>query len=355
MLVPFRSRRTKAYAIAGISLVLATALRYYLDPFLGDHLSFSFYFLAVSLAAWTGGVWPAVITAVLSGLIGNYLFTHPQWSLTIHNHEEFFSLALFVAVSLIIGILSEVSLRALERAKTAERAKDEFMATVAHELRSPLSVIHYANALNRISGDEQARDQVDLIDRQVYQLNLLIEDLLDLSRVAHGKIRLDRDHVDASAVAEAALEKAKPLIAGHKHKLIVKLAPRPMPLYVDPVRVEQVLANLLINAAKYTPDGGEIGVTVAPADEYAVFTVRDNGIGIAPDMLPHVFELFAQSDRAAKRSNGGLGIGLALVRKLVEMHGGKVTANSAGPGRGSEFVVSLPLEKVPAGRVLVGA
>jgi signal transduction histidine kinase len=244
----------------------------------------------------------------------------------------------------------------LERAKIAERAKDDFMATVAHELRSPLSVIRYANTLQRISGDEQSRDHNDLIDRQVYHLNLLIEDLLDLSRLAHGKIRLDRQHVDASSIVEAAIEKAKPLLASREHKLRVDIAPEPMPLYIDPFRLQQVLANLLTNAAKYTPDGGEISVTAAPQGEQAVFTVRDNGIGIAADMLPHVFELFAQSDRTRKQSAGGLGIGLALVRDLVELHGGNVSASSGGPNRGSEFVVSLPLEQpAPSGNVLVGS
>jgi signal transduction histidine kinase len=238
----------------------------------------------------------------------------------------------------------------------AERAKDEFMATVAHELRSPLSVIQYANALHRVGGDEQASDHTELIERQVVRLNLLIEDLLDLSRVAHGKIRLNRQHVDAASIVEAAIEKAKPLLNSREHRLVLKIVPQPMPLFVDPVRMEQVLVNLVTNAAKYTPDRGEIRVTVAPMGEQAVFTVRDNGMGISKDMLPHVFELFAQSDRAAKQSLGGLGIGLALVRNLVELQGGNVSASSAGPNRGSEFVVSLPLEQIaPAEDVLVEA
>jgi K+-sensing histidine kinase KdpD len=349
-------RGAMAYGIVALSLLAATVLRFALDPFLGDHLSFSFYFLAVAVAAWTGGVWPAVVTAFLSCVIGNYFFTHPQGSLTINDHEELLSLSLFVAVSLVIGVLSEVSLRALERAKTAEQAKDEFMATVAHELRSPLSVIHYANALNRLTGDEQAQEHSELIDRQISQLRLLIDDLLDLTRVAHGKIRLNRQGVDASTIVEAAVEKVRPLLASHQHKLRVDIAREPMPLSVDPIRIEQVLANLLTNAAKYTPDGGQITVTACPLDKQAVFTVRDTGIGIADEMLPHVFEMFAQGHRAVKQSDDGLGIGLALVRNLVELHGGKVSASSAGPNRGSEFVVSLPLEEpVRTRSMLVGA
>jgi signal transduction histidine kinase len=356
MLASFRSPGWFAYAVIGLSLVLATALRFFFHPVLGDHLSFSFFFLAVSVAAGTGGIWPAVVTALLSCLIGNYFFTYPHGSFAIYDLEEFFSLLLFFAVSVVIGVLSEVSLRAMKRAQAAERAKDEFMAAVAHELRSPLSVIHYANTLHRISGDDGARDHVELIDRQVYHLNLLIEDLLDLSRVAHGKIRLDRQHVDASTVVEAATERVKPLLVGRKHKLIVDIAPVPMPLYIDPNRLEQVVTNLLTNAAKYTPDGGEIRVTAALRGERVLLAVRDSGIGISEDMLPHVFDMFAQANRATHRADGGLGIGLALVRSLVEMHGGRVSVTSAGTNRGSEFVVSLPLEQAaPSDRVLVEA
>jgi signal transduction histidine kinase len=296
-----------------------------------------------------------LLTAVVSCLAGDYFFTEPHNSFAISGPVELIAMLVFIAVSLVIGILSEISLRALERAKRAERAKDDFMATVAHELRSPLSVIRYANTLSRMSGDKAARDHIELIDRQVYQLNLLIEDLLDLSRVVHGKLRLDRRQVEASAIVEAAVEKAKPVLSSRNHKLHVEVASAPMPLNVDPLRMEQVLTNLLTNAAKYTPDGGEITVTAAPHGEQAVFSVRDNGIGIAQDMLPHVFELFAQSDRATERSSGGLGIGLALVRNLVELHGGCVTASSKGANRGSEFVVSLPLKRAASRKVLVEA
>jgi signal transduction histidine kinase len=325
--------------------VLAWAVRYAFHSVLNDHASFSVFFLAVSVAAWTGGVWPAVVTAVIGSLVGNYFFTAPAGSIAISGAEELFALILFIAVSLVIGILSEISLRALERAKLAEKAKDDFMATVAHELRSPLSVIHYANTLNRISGGKAADDHTELIDRQIHHLNLLIEDLLDLSRMVHGKIRLNRQHVEAGSIVEAALEKAKPLLMGRKHKVRVSVAAEPMPLYVDPLRLEQVLTNLLTNAAKYTPDGGEISVSAAPLGEQVVFSVRDNGMGIDDEMLPHVFDLFAQADWSKRQSEGGLGIGLALVRNLVELHGGSVTAASAGTGRGSEFVVSLPLEQ----------
>ena len=350
MLAPFRYRGFTPYAVGLVGVVVASLLRKLFDPYLGQHLSFSFDYLAVFVAAWTGGLWPALATATLSALVSNYFFTDPYLSLAINSAEEFIDLTFFVIVSSIIGMLSEISLRAFARARKAEEEKDNFMATVAHELRSPISVIYYANSLNRMASNEQPSDQLDVIDRQVGHLNLLIEDLLDVSRVARGKIRLERQHVDASSVVPGAIEKARPLITSRKHKLELDISPEPMPLFVDPGRIEQVLANLLTNAAKYTPDGGHICVTARPAGDSAILAVRDNGIGIAPEMLSRVFEMFVQDETGRGRDEGGLGIGLSLVRKISEMHGGSVTAESAGKNRGSEFVITLPLEQPAAVR-----
>ncbi len=265
--------------------------------------------------------------------------------LTDPSVEVLVNTTFFILVSGTIGFLSEISLRALSRAKKAEQEKDNFMATVAHELRSPISVIYYANSLNRLTSGDQSSDQLDMIDRQVCHLNLLIEDLLDVSRVARGKIRLNRRHVDAASVIQGAIEKTRPMITSRKHKLELKISPEPMPVSIDPARIEQVLTNLLTNAAKYTPDGGRICLTANPSGDSAVFAVRDTGIGIRPEALPHVFDMFMQGDLGRDRNEGGLGIGLALVRKIMEMHGGSVRAESAGKNRGSEFVFTLPLEQ----------
>lgn len=344
VLAPFRSGGIKPYAVGIFGVVIASALRYLFDPVLGEHLSFSFDYLAVFIAAWTGGAWPAVVTAFVSALVSNYFFSDPYLSLEITSYEELFDLTFFILVSLVIGILSEISLRALARAKDAERDKDDFMATVAHELRSPISAIYYANSLNRLGSPEQPGDQLDVIDRQVKHLNLLIEDLLDVSRAARGKIRLKRVRVDAATIVKGAVEKARPLIASREHSLSLEISPEPMPLDVDPARIEQVLTNLLTNAAKYTSDGGEICVRAEPIGNSAVLSVRDNGIGISPEMLPRMFDLFVQGERGRDLEDGGLGIGLALARKISEMHGGTVQAESAGPNCGSEFIVTLPLE-----------
>ena len=327
---------------------MAAGLRFLLHPYLGPHLSFSFFFLAVFLAGWTGGFWPAVATATLSSLVGNFLFSDPYLSLRITSSEELLDLIFFGLVSLIIAGLSEISLRALIRAKQADREKDNFMAAVAHEMRSPLSVIYYASTVSRMASDQPPTDQLDVIDRQVHHLNLMIEDLLDVSRIARGKIKVERQLVDAAALVNEAVERAKPLIETHKHSLKVQLPPRPIMLLVDPARIEQVLTNLLTNAAKYTPDRGEIVVRAEATGDSAVFSVRDNGIGITPEMLPKVFDLFVQADPTGSKVEGGLGIGLALARKIAEMHGGTVRATSGGRNRGSEFIVTLPLEQPAA-------
>jgi len=350
MLAPFRTRGIWPYVYGVAGVIIATFLRQPLHTWLGDHLSFSFDYLAVFLAAWTGGLWPAVTTAILSALVSNHYFTQDQ-SLQITSLEEALDLSFFVVVSFVIGLLSETSLRALTRAKQAEQDKDAFMAAVAHEMRSPLSVIYYASTMSRLSGSERPTDQLDVIDRQVRHLNVMIEDLLDVSRVTRGKIKLNRRQVDAAAIVAGAVERARPLIERHKHQLKVQVSPEPMALFVDPLRIEQVLSNLLTNAAKYTPDGGKIVVRVREDGGQAVFSVRDNGIGIAPESLPRVFDLFMQAESGRDRRDGGLGIGLALARKIAEMHSGTVQAESGGENQGSEFVVTLPLEqaaRVPA-------
>src|SRR3954470_2654049 len=216
--------------MAGV--VVAWLLRRSLHALLAEHLSFTFHYLAVFLAAWTGGIWPALVTAILSALVGNYFFTFPHGSLAIDSPEELIDLIFFIVVSAIIGMLSEISLRALKRAKKAEEEKDNFMATVAHELRSPISVIYYANSLNRMASLDQSSDQLDVIDRQVNHLNLLIEDLLDVSRVARGKIRLNQKHVDASSVIQGSIEKARPLITNRRHTLKLDVSSEPMPVLV---------------------------------------------------------------------------------------------------------------------------
>jgi signal transduction histidine kinase/DNA-binding response OmpR family regulator len=225
------------------------------------------------------------------------------------------------------------------------RRKNEFLAMLAHELRNPLAPIRNAVECSRMlesqSSDQQWANEV--IARQVEHLARLVDDLLDISRISGGKIHLRAESVDAASVVSRAVETSRPLIDERQHELTVSLPPEPLPMKCDAVRVAQVLSNLLNNAAKYTAKRGQILLDVEREDRDVVFRVRDNGMGIAALMLPHIFDLFAQADRSLDRSQGGLGIGLTLVRRLVELHGGTVRAFSAGTNRGSEFVVRLPL------------
>jgi PAS domain S-box-containing protein len=230
------------------------------------------------------------------------------------------------------------------------RRKDEFLAMLSHELRNPLSPILNAMHLLRLQGGENLIQQEArrVIERQVGQLTRIVDDLLEVSRITTGRVRLDPHRMDIRSVVERALESARPLIDRRQHELSVSLPPGPIWLHADSTRIEQVVVNLLNNAAKYTDEGGRIWLTVRQEGDEMLLSVRDSGVGIAPEMLPHVFDLFAQADRSLDRSQGGLGIGLSLVQHLVEMHRGTVDAMSAGLGRGSEFTVRLPILLSPA-------
>jgi len=229
--------------------------------------------------------------------------------------------------------------------KDADRRKDEFLATLAHELRNPLAPIRNALRIMELSPEPQVRESArSIIGRQLAQLVHLVDDLLDVSRISQGKVELRIERTDVVAAVQDALETSQPMIQAGRHELKLVLPP-PHTLFVDAdaTRLCQIVANLLNNAAKYTPDGGRITVTAARQDGFAVVTVEDSGVGIPVSLLPRVFDLFAQGDRSMERSQGGLGIGLALVRQLVQMHGGQVEADSQGTGLGSKFTVRLPV------------
>jgi signal transduction histidine kinase len=234
--------------------------------------------------------------------------------------------------------------RAEEALKQADRRKDEFLAMLAHELRNPLAPVLTALETMglRDMGDPDQQRAREIIERQVHQMTRLVDDLLDVSRITRGKIKLQAEPVDLATVVARAVEVSRPLIDARHHHLTVTLPDHPVLLDADMTRLAQVVTNLLNNAAKYTERGGQIRLTVQKEGEEAVVRVRDTGVGIAKELLPQVFGLFTQLDRSLDRSQGGLGIGLTLARRLVEMHGGTIQAFSDGPGQGSEFVVRLP-------------
>lgn len=233
-----------------------------------------------------------------------------------------------------------------ERAlREVDRRKDEFLAILAHELRNPLAPIRNSLHILRLtSQNDPVGERVgDMMDRQVNHMVRLVDDLLEVSRITSGKIELRKERLDLAAVVQSSVETSRPLIEAVDHDLVLTFPAEPLTVEGDPVRLAQVFANLLNNAAKYTDAGGEIRITAHRAGDWAVISVRDTGTGIPPEMLPSVFEMFTQVDRDTDRAQGGLGIGLTLVKSLVEMHGGSVQARSAGRGKGSEFIVRLPL------------
>jgi PAS domain S-box-containing protein len=245
----------------------------------------------------------------------------------------------------------EHALRGREDAlKEADRRKNEFLAMLAHELRNPLAPIRYAVGALRMPGTsaEQRAQAYGVLERQVGHMSRLLDDLLDISRITRGVLELKKEPMSLARVVETSIEAAKPFIDTKRHQLRITLPDHAVWLVADPVRLAQVFSNLLINAAKYTSPGGHIELTATNGSDGLTVCVRDDGIGMAPEMLPKLFTLFSQGPAARDDAAAGLGVGLAMVRGLVELHGGTVEARSAGPGRGSEFIVRLPVESVPA-------
>jgi PAS domain S-box-containing protein len=242
------------------------------------------------------------------------------------------------------AVMSDItaSKQAEEKLAELDRRKDQFLAMLSHELRNPLAPILNAVQLLQLQKGQNSVQQkaLAIIERQVGQLTHLVGDLLEVSRAITGRIQLCQEQVSVNSIVERALETARPLIDQRKHELTVSLPPDPIWLYADAARLEQVLTNLLTNAAKYTNEGGHIWFSAQQKGDKAVLRVRDTGLGIAPAFLPHVFDLFTQAERSSDRSQGGLGIGLTLAKRLVEMHGGTIGVSST-LGQGSEFVVSL--------------
>ena len=232
---------------------------------------------------------------------------------------------------------------ALKQAQSANRAKDEFLAMLGHELRNPLAPIVTALKIMDLREGDRAAEERRIIERQVAHLSRLVDDLLDVSRITQGKVSLERDRVDLSAVVARALELTRPVYEARERPIEVELPQSSLTVLGDAVRLAQVLCNLLTNAAKFTPGSERVRLRLAEHEGRAQISVEDEGAGIAPELLPRVFDVFVQGEQRSDRQAGGLGLGLAIVSMLVRMHGGSVSAASAGPGKGSQFVVTLPL------------
>jgi signal transduction histidine kinase/CheY-like chemotaxis protein len=339
--------------IALAAVALASLVRLALDPLLGDRAPHAVYLVTIVYVAWSRGLWPALLAVLLSALLANYLFMTPRYSLINRGLDNELVEVLNVLVGIVVALFSEAlrataqeNARLFQLAEEAKIQKDEFLAMVSHELRNPLAPIRNAlYVLSRLECHEpQIVEMHGLIERQVTHLIRLVDDLLDVSRITLDAIQIQKEPVALATLVEGAVEITRPVVTAKQHTLSIELPSSPIGLYGDPIRLMQVFANLLGNAAKYTNYGGHIWLSAERSNGEVIVRVRDNGIGIAPEALGRIFGLFEQAGEASYGAGGGLGIGLAIVRKLVESHAGTVEAQSPGVGLGSEFVVRLPID-----------
>jgi signal transduction histidine kinase/CheY-like chemotaxis protein len=345
-----------AYGGAFAAICAAVFLRWFLDPWLGPTAVYITLCGAVAIAVWLGGWGPAALSAVLGYAVVNLLYGQPGGSLHVAGASQALQLILFaLSCALIIGLgegmrrardryrASEVALE--ERAAELQRAdtnKSQFLALLAHELRNPLAPLRIGLAvLRRVPAGASATQTHEMMERQFVHLARLIDDLLDVSRIDRGKLELRPERVALDVVVRSAVEAAMPGIEAKSLQLVMRYAGQPLYVEADPMRLAQVLGNLLNNAAKFTAAGGRIELAMRAEDGQAVVSVADTGIGLAPGDLEKIFDMFVQAGE--RHTAGGLGLGLTLVRSIVEHHGGRVEARSAGLGRGAEFIVRLPL------------
>ena len=354
------------YLIAIAATAAVALVRLAVSDTVGNFAPIVTFTVAIVIAAWYGGLKPGLLATVLSTLAADYLYTPRRHSFYVETLSGAVALGVLCFAGVLISLLCESLHRTQRRLESeqenlrqsvdlqrqmrdamteSDRRKDEFLATLAHELRNPLApvrnAIHILRA--RMPPTPELQWARDVIDRQVTQMTRLIDDLMDVSRISRGTFELRREHVALDDVVRSAVETSRPSIDASGHELSVHLASEPIYLDADVIRLAQVFANLLNNAAKYTGPGGRIAVTAERETGMVLVTVQDSGIGIPAEKLTQVFEPFTQLDHSLERSRGGLGIGLALARRLVEMHGGTIEAHSPGPGAGSQFVVRLPL------------
>lgn len=346
----------RRYGIAITAVIVALLARYLLDPYMGGRGSYGFFLIATAFVAWRCGTVPALLTVALGALLGTYFFEDPRANLLLQGPAT-----VALCVSLAIGTLTAVfcgslrhtaeeNARLYQEAREADARKDEFLAMLAHELRNPLTPLKNVMYLLDAVGphEKQVEELHRMMDGQVEHLTRLVDDLLDVSRITHGKIDLKFELIDVGRVVEEALNTLRPGIDERGHDLRIALPTSKVYVRADRVRLTQILLNLLNNAVKYTPPAGRIWLTVEAEGKDLAFRIRDTGIGLLPEEAARIFNLFEQAGHSPEQTKGGLGIGLTLVKRLVEMHHGSVSVQSAGRGLGSEFIVRLPSAAGPA-------
>lgn len=350
--MPLSRRRLRwAYLVALLGPVLVVVTRNAAEGSLGALLT-SLTFIFCVLAAGAGGGWkPGMLTTSLCGLAAVFFFIEPTYSFGVKAPGDLLGLVAYIVGGTAISFLCEGLHRAWDRLEErqrelqlAHRRKDEFLATLAHELRNPLAPIRSALEVIRMAPDEpevvfQARCTME---RQLQQMVRLVDDLLDVSRITRGTVELCKERADLREILRIAIETSQPLIDAAAHHFTTNLPGEAVLVEADVTRLAQVFSNLLNNAAKYTDAGGRITLDVVKSPANVTVSVKDDGVGIPEDMLDGVFDLFLQVDGSLERVHGGLGIGLTIVRQLVEMHGGTIEARSPGARCGSEFIVRLP-------------
>jgi signal transduction histidine kinase/CheY-like chemotaxis protein len=356
----FSLSEPQRYGVAIIGVAVAAAVRMVLDPLLGDELPLFLFTFPVILAAWFGGLWPGLLATALSLALGDYLFIAPRG--TLFYYRDLLTLnrvSYLFFFGLVISILAEGfrgsikaemdSLRqekaAREEAETADRLKDEFLATISHELRTPLtSILGWARLFSSGSvPDNQARQAMDVIAESAQAQAQLIDDILDTSRIITGRFQLDAQPVEIECIFQAVIDVVRPNAELKGVALNTMIDARREVVLGDADRLRQAIWNLLSNAVKFSNEGGRVEARLARAGKQIEITVSDTGVGIDSQFMPHIFERFRQADGARTRGHGGLGLGLAITRHIVEMHGGDVSASSPGKGQGATFKIRLPL------------
>jgi signal transduction histidine kinase len=349
----------RRYVLASAPVIAAVVLRWPLQPVLATQYAYLLFYPAVVVSALVGGFGAGVWATLLSAAAAQYLYVAPGGVLWPQTAGDAVAMLVFIASGAGVALLTEQRQRfAEERTASAERAeraradaekanrlKDDFLMILSHELRTPLNALWGWARMLRTGELSMARREhaLEVIERNARAQLHLVEDLLDVSQIRTGKLRLERVRVDLPEIVEAAVDEVRLSAESKQVGLDIRRDASVPPVEADPGRLQQAFANLLTNAVKFTPPGGQIVVAAERRDGVLEVTVRDNGVGIATEMLPVIFDPFRQADSGTTRSFAGLGIGLSIARSLVEAHGGTLTARSDGLGRGAEFRVSLPL------------
>src|SRR5215813_12115680 len=352
------------YFVAVAATAVAFTARFLLKSAFDDFAPLLMFTLSIVVSAWYGGLGPGLLATALSLLLGDYFFLEPLYSFYAKNFAERIELLFFLGIGISISVLSQARLSleakrqqllareqdARRAAEDANRLKDEFLSTVSHELRTPLTAINgWAQMLcaGRLNAAQSAR-ALETIVRSARSQNQLINDLLDVSRIISGKMRLDIAPLKLGSVIKAAVEAVRPAAEAKGIHLSMLLDPAAETLSGDAERLQQVVWNLLSNAIKFAPKGGRVEVKLERVNSCVEIAVADNGKGIKPEFLPHVFDRFRQEDSGVSRQQGGLGLGLSIVRQIVELHDGTVRAASEGLGKGATFTVTLPVASARA-------